>query len=120
MESLQSCGAELVSLPVVSLDVVQSRSGDGSVTALDVRRAVEFQAGAVPHALNIAHTRLATRLDELSKDSELLVYCRTGARATAAASYLEGRGFSVKVVQENFPDWWAGQGAPQADAALSA
>ena len=35
---------------------------------LDVRGEAEFEAGHVPGALNIAHTRLLARAEEMTKD----------------------------------------------------
>ena len=69
---------------------------------LDVRRATEFAAGRVEGACNIAHTRLAGRLGELPRDKRLLVHCLSGARASAAVSYLAGQGFEVSAVNDLF------------------
>jgi hydroxyacylglutathione hydrolase len=72
---------------------------------LDVRRLSEFEAGSVAGAQNISHTRLADRLDELDRGRRLLVHCRTGFRATAAASYLEQQGFDVVHIGSKFAEW---------------
>ena len=47
-------------------------------TLLDVRGAAEYVEGHLPGALNIAHTRLAQRMDEVPAGKPILVYCRTG------------------------------------------
>ncbi|MQY83296.1 rhodanese-like domain-containing protein, partial [archaeon] len=47
---------------------------------LDVRTPSEFDDGHIEGAINIPVDYLSGRLDELSKDDELLVYCRTGNR----------------------------------------
>ncbi len=67
---------------------------------LDVRRQTEFDAGHVPDAHNIAHTRLLARAGEIERDKRLLVYCRTGARAAAASSLLERLGHDVVYVDD--------------------
>jgi 3-mercaptopyruvate sulfurtransferase SseA len=51
---------------------------------LDVRTPSEFDDGHIEGAINIPVDYLAERLDELSKDDELLVYCRTGNRSARA------------------------------------
>jgi rhodanese-related sulfurtransferase len=68
---------------------------DRSLLLLDVRTPAEFAAGHIPGAINIPHTELATRMAELevSRDSDIVVYCRSGARAATALGVLEKSGF---------------------------
>lgn len=101
--ALESSGIELEAIESVGLDAAQEAAS--GALALDVRRAVEFREGAVDGALNIAHTRLAARLDEIPKGRPLNVYCQTGIRAAVAAAYLKRQGFEVRRVEENFPAW---------------
>jgi len=72
---------------------------------LDVRGAAEFAGARVPSAINIAHTRLATRLDELPSDKPVLTYCRSGNRASAAAAFLAHEGYDVTLVDGLFATW---------------
>lgn len=74
-----------------ALTLVESRQ----VQALDVRRATEFAEGHLPGALNIAHTRLASRLDEVPRNRRLLINCRSGSRSARAAAFLKREGFDV-------------------------
>lgn len=62
---------------------------------LDVRRSDEFESAHVEGAVLIPHTRLSERLVELNRNKRYLVYCRTGRRATVAASFLAAEGFDV-------------------------
>lgn len=68
---------------------------DRSLVVLDVRTPEEFAAGHLPGAINIPHTELASRVAELegSRDSDIVVYCRTGARSATALGVLEKSGF---------------------------
>ncbi len=68
---------------------------DRSLVVLDVRTPEEFAAGHVPGAINIPHTELAARVAELegSRDSDIVVYCRTGNRTAMALGVLEKSGF---------------------------
>ncbi len=62
---------------------------------VDVRTPAEFAAGHLEGAKNIPVQELAQRASELgSKDSAIVVYCRSGARSGSAASYLKGQGFT--------------------------
>ncbi|MDX1495859.1 MAG: rhodanese-like domain-containing protein, partial [Longimicrobiales bacterium] len=90
-----------------------------SQTILDVRGAAEYAAGHVPGAMNIAHTRLAQRLDEVPKDKPVLTYCRSGNRASAAAALLASRGYDVTLVDGLF-DSWPGRSTAEKDVPAGA
>lgn len=74
-----------------AIGLVESRE----VAVLDVRRATEFAEGHLPGATNIAHTRLAGRLDEVPKGATLLVNCRSGFRSARSAAFLRREGLAV-------------------------
>ena len=69
---------------------------------LDVRKKSEYENGHIKDALNIAHTRLLPRKDDLPGDQTLAIHCAAGGRSAYAASYLKSAGFSVKWVYDNF------------------
>jgi hydroxyacylglutathione hydrolase len=84
--------SHLESLEILDFDALMARCGGDGVTVLDVRRATEFAAGALDGALNIAHTRLLARLDEVPRQGDILVHCRSGARAATATALLRRYG----------------------------
>ena len=92
-------------IPVIDFTAAEDRRGRTGTTLLDVRRATEFAAGHLPGAINIAHTRLLPRLDEVPVSEELLVYCRSGARAASAVSALERAGRRVVLVDDLLARW---------------
>ena len=63
---------------------------------IDVRTEDEFVDGHVPGAINIPHKELEQRLAELSgvKNSQVVLYCRSGKRAGIAKELLEKNGFT--------------------------
>ncbi|WP_026375906.1 rhodanese-like domain-containing protein [Aestuariibacter salexigens] len=63
---------------------------------LDVRGPDEYAQGHVPGAINIPHTEIAERLDEIlsHKDKQVVVYCRSGYRAGKAIDVLLENNFS--------------------------
>lgn len=71
---------------------------------LDVRKASEYSEEHLDGALNIAHTRLAARLDEIPDDKTLLVHCASGARASSAASFLQRKGREVIYFNGSFAE----------------
>ncbi len=85
----------LESVPQVSATEAAGMIESGEVQALDVRRKTEFACGHIPGAINIAHTRLASRLDEISQNDRLLINCHSGVRSAMSAAYLKRQGFEV-------------------------
>ena len=65
-------------------------------TLIDVRSAAEFSGGHLPSALNIVHTEIVAGAARagLTKDTEIVVYCRSGNRSGAAKASLEAAGFT--------------------------
>lgn len=64
---------------------------------IDVREPSEFQTGHVKGAVNIPPAKLmsgAKELAGLDKNTELILYCRSGARSAASANILKAQGFT--------------------------
>ena len=75
---------------------------------LDVRSPEEYAEGHVPGAINIAHTALASRLDEINEfsDKPVVVYCRSGFRAGKAGDVLLQANFKdVRHLDGDFTAW---------------
>ena len=70
--------------------------GDGFL--LDVRNPPELAVESVPNALNIPLPQLRTRLDELPRDREIQVICRSAGRAYFATRILLQNGFKVRTI----------------------
>ncbi|NOR56364.1 MAG: hypothetical protein GQ531_09160 [Sulfurovum sp.] len=63
---------------------------------LDVREPFELAVENIPDAVNIPLGQLRARLDELPKDREINVFCRSGQRSYYATRILLQNGFNVK------------------------
>jgi phage shock protein E len=63
---------------------------------LDVRTPQEFASGHVAGAINLPVDQVEKRISELvpSKDTPLIVYCRSGRRSAAAKKILDGLGYT--------------------------
>lgn len=64
---------------------------------IDVREPEEYASGHVEGALNIPPTKLMGDLRELDgvpKDTELILYCRTGSRSNVAMHILQSKGYT--------------------------
>jgi NADPH-dependent 2,4-dienoyl-CoA reductase/sulfur reductase-like enzyme/rhodanese-related sulfurtransferase len=65
---------------------------------LDVREPIELAVENVPEAVNIPLAQLRSRLDELPRDKEINVFCRSAQRSYYATRILLQNGFKVKNV----------------------
>jgi rhodanese-related sulfurtransferase len=65
---------------------------------LDVRNPPELAVESVSGALNIPLPELRSRLGELPRDREILVFCRSGQRAYYATRILSQNGFRCRNV----------------------
>jgi rhodanese-related sulfurtransferase len=74
----------------ISLEELQSRNG----LILDVREAAEYAFGHIEGAKSIPMGELESRLEELDKNEEIYVICRTGKRSDLAAQLLANNDFT--------------------------
>jgi rhodanese-related sulfurtransferase len=82
---------------VSSLDpaIIQKQTDNKEVILLDVREDSEWEAGHINGAVHIALGAISSETTkELSKDTPLYVYCRSGRRAGEAEIKLKSLGFS--------------------------
>ena len=70
----------------------------GNAFFLDVREPVELSVEGVPGALNIPLGQLRTRLEELPRDREILVICRSAQRAYTATRILVQNGLDARAL----------------------
>jgi len=63
---------------------------------LDVRTTEEFETGRIKNSINIPHEILLSNIELVSQynDEQLVVYCRSGKRASLVIEALEKNGFT--------------------------
>jgi NADPH-dependent 2,4-dienoyl-CoA reductase/sulfur reductase-like enzyme/rhodanese-related sulfurtransferase len=71
---------------------------DPDALILDVREAPELAVESVPGTVQIPMGQLRARLDELPRDGQIHVLCRSGQRAYTATRVLLQNGFDAKVL----------------------
>lgn len=105
-----------VAVEAISNEQLMSRIEQGTAPLiLDVRSPREFARGHVPGAINIPHTALAKRLDELTghKGQDIAVYCEAGVRAAVAEDILENAGFENVLHLDGDMRAWRSKRLPQ-------
>lgn len=102
-----AAGFELSSYEVLRAAEARARAEREAVHLLDVRNPHEWHDdGEVPGAIQIPIGDLPERLATLPRDAPITVMCKSGGRASIAASMLDGAGLDVRLVGTGgSPDW---------------
>lgn len=79
----------------------------GEVTVIDVRPALEYEAGHIEGALSVPLGALDERARELPKDRPVVAYCRGPycVMAVEAVERLRRRGYDARRFAEGVPEW---------------
>jgi len=77
-------------------ELKERQNNSEKLFVIDVREEWEFEESKIDDTINISLYILPQKCKELTnpKDSELIVYCRTGVRGNTAKTVLEQEGFS--------------------------
>jgi phage shock protein E len=100
----------MVGIAVVVFAVAKALRGAGSAPVeevrrlvreegaplIDVRTATEFGAGHIEGAVNISHDQIEAQAAKIKagKEDPIVLYCRSGARATVALQTLKRLGYT--------------------------
>lgn len=79
--------------------------GSSDALVLDVRSQAERAQGAVPGSVHIPLDEIRSRLEELPRDREIVVYCASGQRSYYASRILAQKGFRVRNLDGSFRTW---------------
>lgn len=80
-----------------------------NLVVLDVREAAEYAFNHITNAISIPLGELGERMDELNKENEIFVVCRTGNRSDLAAQMLTEKGFANVVNVVPGMSQWSGK-----------
>ncbi|MFP7479422.1 sulfurtransferase TusA family protein [Terribacillus saccharophilus] len=87
-------------------EIIQKLESGEDVVILDVREPAEYTFGHIPGAVSIPLGELEDRMDEISKDKEIYVVCRTGSRSDLASLQMEEKGFKhIKNAVQGMAEW---------------
>lgn len=65
------------------------------ITLLDVRSEEEVAESNVEGSINIPHSEVLNRLDEIPLDGEIAVFCRSGRRSAIIVEVLKKLGYEA-------------------------
>jgi rhodanese-related sulfurtransferase len=101
-------------LPLVTQEALLERQArkDPQLFVLDVRTPQEYAAGHVPGAVNVPHDQVGTRLAEVPRDKDVVIYCRSGRRTGLAAGVLGASGYTRLSHLEGDMNAWLDRNRP--------
>lgn len=89
-------------------ELKQKLSRNEDLVILDVRNEYEHQMSNIPGNILIPLDKLGDRLSELEqyKNSEIIIYCKSGVRSYMACNILESNGFrNVSNLSDGIIGW---------------
>jgi len=90
----------------ITPEEVSKRLKEGKLDSIiDVREATEVREGRIPGSRHIPLGEVLQRLDELEKDKEHIIVCRSGNRSGLASEWLHERGFKIKNMTGGMLEW---------------
>jgi glyoxylase-like metal-dependent hydrolase (beta-lactamase superfamily II)/rhodanese-related sulfurtransferase len=108
IEAWAAAGGETASYGTTDWRELLDAAAEGGVSRatriLDVRQPSEWQEGVVPGSRQVFVADLPAALATLERDRPWLVACRTGIRATIAASLLDAADIPVRLVVDGGVD----------------
>ncbi len=65
-----------------------------NIELLDIRSDAELAQGILPNAQHVPMHLIPLRINDFSRDKDIVLYCRSGARSHHACSYLAQQGIN--------------------------
>lgn len=90
---------------ILPREVEQMLKTNETVHIIDVREDEEVAVGKIPQSMHIKLSTLPERYEELDKDKEYIMVCRSGRRSYAASEYLADLGYKVKNMDGGMLKW---------------
>lgn len=95
------------SLNAVTLDELETMIRNENILLLDVRPSIEYEFGHIAGAISVPMNELMAQLKDISKDKEIIAYCRGPfcVLADEAVKLLKEQGYNVRRLDEGYPEW---------------
>jgi adenylyltransferase/sulfurtransferase len=88
-------------------DLKAQIDADSAPVLLDVREPHEWEISSLDNSLRIPKNRVVARADEIPRDQEVVVYCKTGVRSRDSIVLLQNLGFTNLVNLKGGINAWA-------------
>ena len=94
-------------IPTLSSQQGEKLLSNHNYIFIDVRTQQEHDTGHIPNSTHIPVESLESRIDEIQKfkDKRIIVYCRSGNRASKGAKFLNKYGFEAVNLSGGMLQW---------------
>jgi rhodanese-related sulfurtransferase len=97
----------------IDSESLQGRLSEGEDFVLvDIRTPAEMAQGIIPGSSQLPMQMIPLKMNELPKDKDVVLYCRSGARSYQACAYLMQQGFERVINLRGGIIAWARHGYP--------
>lgn len=86
-------------------EVEQKLAAGEKLHLVDVREDFEVAQGMIPGSAHINLQSIPEKLDQLDKDTEYILICRSGNRSGQAQQFLENNGYTAANMTGGMLDW---------------
>lgn len=90
---------------ITAKEVLAKLDGGEKLHLIDVREDDEVAQGKVPGVQHIPLGEVPARLDELDKNKQYIMICRSGGRSGNACNFLQEQGYDVMNMTGGMLDW---------------
>ncbi|MEI3604806.1 rhodanese-like domain-containing protein [Pseudogracilibacillus sp. SE30717A] len=77
----------------ITNEELEQKLEENTIVILDVRETEEYAQGHIPGSVLIPLGQLEKRCNELNKDQEIFIICKSGGRSNQACFILQENGF---------------------------
>ncbi len=77
-----------------SIDLQQRLAAGEDIVLLDIRTEAEVAQGMLPDSEHLPMHLIPLRMNDLPRDKDVVLYCRSGARSYHACAYLMQQGLT--------------------------
>lgn len=92
-------------LQITAQELEEKINNNEQLNIIDVREAFEVQFGKVPGAVNIPLQQLINQMNQLDKNKEYILICRSGNRSGMAGQFMEMQGYTAINVVDGMIGW---------------
>ncbi|MGD6833454.1 rhodanese-like domain-containing protein [Sutcliffiella halmapala] len=93
-------------IKTITTDELKKKLDAGEELLLvDVREDEEIETGKIKQAKHIRMGDIPASLDQLDKDKEYIVICRSGRRSENVCHYLQDQGYKVRNMEGGMLEW---------------
>jgi len=95
------------SLNAMSLAELENMVQGKNILLMDVRPSAEFEFGHITGAISVPMNELMDKLKNISKENEIIAYCRGPfcVLADETVKILSEQGYKVRRLDEGYPEW---------------